>query len=131
MIPDSATAQLIYKLLRTYLTSPLSILHVPISSLFCLQNFSNFFTSVYFDPPTLFFTMSASVDALRPDHILELATEAIQPGGDGQPSLKSSYEAVALIGHACMTAVDFRLVGLGEDHTIGLRYSFSDAGLHD
>lgn len=73
--------------------------------------------------------MSTNADALRPDHILELAAHAIQPEG-GQPSLKTSYEAVALIGHACMAAVDFRLVGLGEDHTIGLRYPLSHAGLH-
>ncbi|KAJ5102322.1 hypothetical protein NUU61_004544 [Penicillium alfredii] len=60
----------------------------------------------------------AGPDVLRQDNILDIAAKAIQPQGDGQPSLKTSYEAVALIGHACMAAVDFRLVGLGEDHTI-------------
>ncbi|KAJ5584865.1 uncharacterized protein N7459_004665 [Penicillium hispanicum] len=54
-------------------------------------------------------------DALSAERVLELAAAALR---DGQPSLKTSYEAVALIGHACMAAVDFRLVGLGEDHTI-------------
>lgn len=50
------------------------------------------------------------------DHILDLAAKAIS----GQPSLKTPYEAVALIGHVCMAAVDFRLVGLGEDHNLGM-----------
>lgn len=59
----------------------------------------------------------ASPNALNPDHVLELAIKALR---DEQPSLKTQYEAVALIGHACMAAVDFRLVGLGEDHNIGL-----------
>ncbi|KAJ5256839.1 hypothetical protein N7478_012943 [Penicillium angulare] len=54
-------------------------------------------------------------NALSPDHVLELATDALR---DEEPSLKTSFEAVALIGHACMTAVDFRLLGLGEDHNL-------------
>lgn len=62
----------------------------------------------------------APADTLRQDNILDLAVRAIQPSGDGQPSLKTPYEAVALIGHACMVAVDFRLVGLGEDHNLGM-----------
>jgi len=61
-----------------------------------------------------------TADILQQDHVLSLAARAIQPEGEDQPSLKTSYEAVALIGHACMAAVDFRLVGLGEDHTIGM-----------
>ena len=62
----------------------------------------------------------APADALHQDNILDLAVKAIQSAGDGQPSLKTQYEAVALIGHACMVAVDFRLVGLGEDHNLGM-----------
>lgn len=62
----------------------------------------------------------APADALRQDNILDLAVRAIQPAGDRQPSLKTQYEAVALIGHACMVAVDFRLVGLSEDHNLGM-----------
>ncbi|KAJ5200743.1 Proteasome Inhibitor PI31 [Penicillium cf. griseofulvum] len=60
----------------------------------------------------------APPDALSQENILDLAVKAIQPVGDGQPSLKTQYEAVALIGHACMTAVDFRLIGLDEDHNL-------------
>jgi hypothetical protein len=62
----------------------------------------------------------ASAGVLRQDHILDLAVRAIQPAGDTQPSLKTPYEAVALIGHACMVAVGFRLVGLSENHNIGI-----------
>ncbi|KAJ6068805.1 hypothetical protein N7499_010692 [Penicillium canescens] len=59
-----------------------------------------------------------TTDVLRQDHVLDLAARAIQPADDSQPSLKTSYEAVALIGHASMTAVGFKLVGLGEDHNL-------------
>ncbi|KAL8824943.1 MAG: hypothetical protein Q9191_004712 [Dirinaria sp. TL-2023a] len=34
------------------------------------------------------------------------------------PHLRDPYDAVALLAHACMIAVDFRLNGLGEEHTI-------------
>ncbi|KAF2203194.1 hypothetical protein GQ43DRAFT_470205 [Delitschia confertaspora ATCC 74209] len=36
----------------------------------------------------------------------------------GGPQLKSPYDAVALAVHAGMSAVGFRLIGLGEDHRI-------------
>ncbi|KAJ5982981.1 hypothetical protein N7481_005080 [Penicillium waksmanii] len=54
-------------------------------------------------------------ETLDPERVLDLATKAL---GEGQPSLKTPYEAVALIGHTCMVAVGFRLVGLGEDHNL-------------
>lgn len=38
---------------------------------------------------------------------------------DAYPHLRNPYDAVALLSHACMLAVGFRLVGLGEDHRIG------------
>ncbi|CEJ58023.1 hypothetical protein PMG11_06695 [Penicillium brasilianum] len=53
-------------------------------------------------------------NSLSADNVLDLAAKAI----GSQPSLQTAYEAVALIGHACMAAVDFRLVGLGEDHNL-------------
>lgn len=56
-----------------------------------------------------------STDALSPDRIVDLAAKAL---GDSQPNLRTPAEAIALIGHACMAAVDFRLVGLGEDHNL-------------
>ena len=39
--------------------------------------------------------------------------------GDTNSDLSSSYEAIALFSHACMTAVGFRLVGFGEGQKMG------------
>ena len=36
-----------------------------------------------------------------------------------EPQLRNSYDGVAVLCNACMVAVGFRLVGLGEDHKIG------------
>ena len=36
------------------------------------------------------------------------------------PQLRNPFDAIALLTHACMLAVGFRLVGLGEDHSIGI-----------
>ncbi|KAL2010951.1 hypothetical protein VTN00DRAFT_3669 [Thermoascus crustaceus] len=58
---------------------------------------------------------SSQGGALAPDRILELAANAL---GQAEASLKNAYEAIAIIGHACMLAVDFRLIGLGEEHRI-------------
>jgi len=38
---------------------------------------------------------------------------------DARPQLKNPFDAIALFSHACMIAVGFRLIGLGEDHKIG------------
>ena len=38
---------------------------------------------------------------------------------DSSPALRDPYDAVALLCHACMIAVGFRLTGLGEEHRIG------------
>ncbi|MCJ1246487.1 hypothetical protein MMC30_003695 [Trapelia coarctata] len=35
-----------------------------------------------------------------------------------EPQLRNPFDAIALLCHACMLAVDFRLIGLGEDHKI-------------
>ncbi|KAI4151685.1 MAG: hypothetical protein LQ341_000860 [Variospora aurantia] len=37
---------------------------------------------------------------------------------EASPHLRDPYDAVALLAHACMIAVGFRLEGLGEDHSI-------------
>ncbi|BAE60374.1 unnamed protein product [Aspergillus oryzae RIB40] len=62
--------------------------------------------------------MAGNLDVLRAENVLDLAQKALQGDGSVEYSLKTPYEAVALIGHACMLAVNFRLVGLGEEHTI-------------
>lgn len=64
--------------------------------------------------------MAGNTDSLSPDSVLRLAGNALRRDDGEQSNLKNPYEAVALIGHACMVAVGFRLVGLGEDHVIGL-----------
>ena len=38
---------------------------------------------------------------------------------DADPAIRSPYDAIALLSHACMLAVGFRLIGLGEEHKIG------------
>ena len=38
---------------------------------------------------------------------------------NADPQLRNPFDALALLGHACMIAVGFKLVGLGEDHQIG------------
>ncbi|PGH08071.1 hypothetical protein AJ79_06070 [Helicocarpus griseus UAMH5409] len=53
--------------------------------------------------------------ALSSRKILDCAATCL---GDAEAPLKNAWEAVALIGHACMIAVDFRLIGLEEDHRI-------------
>lgn len=65
--------------------------------------------------------MAGSMNTLNVDNVLAHAASALRRDNEGQLSLKTPFEAIALIGHACMKAVDFRLLGLGEEHTIGLR----------
>ncbi|KAL4803406.1 PI31 proteasome regulator N-terminal-domain-containing protein [Aspergillus unguis] len=62
--------------------------------------------------------MVGNTDALSPDNVVGLAARALRPDDSSDFSLKTPYEAVALIGHASLLAVGFRLVGLGEDHTL-------------
>ena len=38
---------------------------------------------------------------------------------ESTPQLRDPYDAVAVLSHACMLAVGFRLVGLGENDRIG------------
>ncbi|GLA47707.1 hypothetical protein AnigIFM63604_002516 [Aspergillus niger] len=62
--------------------------------------------------------MAESTGSLSSDSVLAIAATALRGDGAAPPSLKTPYEAIALVGHASMTAVGFRLVGLGEDHTL-------------
>ena len=54
---------------------------------------------------------------LSPAAILRGMAEALptHPKGDTTSDLSSSYEAVALLAHAVMTSLGFRLVGFDED----------------
>ncbi|WEW56841.1 hypothetical protein PRK78_002296 [Emydomyces testavorans] len=53
--------------------------------------------------------------ALSTSKILSLAASCLDKDA---PNLQSAWEAIALVGHACMIAVDFRLIGLGEEQRI-------------
>ena len=57
--------------------------------------------------------------ALTPERILDIVASSLSEG-DQTTGIQNAYEAVALVGHACMIAVGFRLVGLGEEHQIGM-----------
>ncbi|KAJ0426906.1 PI31 proteasome regulator N-terminal-domain-containing protein [Aspergillus carlsbadensis] len=63
--------------------------------------------------------MTGNSDSLSSDNVVEIAAQALRSDATSDFSLKTPYEAVALIGHACMVAVGFRLVGLSEDDTLG------------
>jgi hypothetical protein len=60
-------------------------------------------------------------DPLSVESILKHMAEALPTHGkdDTNSDLSSSYEAIALFSHACMTAVGFRLLGFGENQKIG------------
>lgn len=62
--------------------------------------------------------------ALSVDSILQHMADALPTHiqGDTSSDFSSSYEAIALFAHACMTAVGFRLIGFGEGQKIGIFY---------
>ncbi|KAL1963106.1 hypothetical protein VTN77DRAFT_8649 [Rasamsonia byssochlamydoides] len=56
--------------------------------------------------------------ALAATRVLDVALHSLRGDGQTEATIQNAYEAVALVGHACMIAVGFRLVGLGEEHHI-------------
>jgi hypothetical protein len=60
-------------------------------------------------------------DPLSVESILKHMAEALptHAKNDTNSDLSSSYEAIALFAHACMTAVGFRLLGFGENQKTG------------
>jgi hypothetical protein len=60
-------------------------------------------------------------DPLSVENILKHMAEALPTHAKDDPNsdISSSYEAIALFAHACMTAVGFRLLGFGENQKIG------------
>ncbi|KAI1624526.1 PI31 proteasome regulator N-terminal-domain-containing protein [Exophiala viscosa] len=64
---------------------------------------------------------SSSSTALSAESILDYMVKSLptQPTDSEQsPLVKDPYAAIALFSHACMLAVGFRLIGLGEDHKL-------------
>lgn len=64
-------------------------------------------------------------DPLSVDSILKHMADALptHPKDDSTSDLSSSYEAIALFCHACMTSVGFRLLGFGEGQKMGELHS--------
>jgi hypothetical protein len=58
--------------------------------------------------------MAAPMSALSPQSILNYISKSLP--ADCPP--ENPYAAIAIFSHACMLAVGFRLIGLGEDHRI-------------
>lgn len=56
---------------------------------------------------------------LKLQSVLHLMADALPNQGDTS-DLSSSYELPALLAHACMTALKFRLLGFDEEKTIGM-----------
>ncbi|EXJ55272.1 hypothetical protein A1O7_08198 [Cladophialophora yegresii CBS 114405] len=62
-----------------------------------------------------------SSTVLSADSILDYMVKSLRtPPSDAEQTalIKDPYAAIALFSHACMLAVGFRLIGLGEDHKI-------------
>ncbi|KAI9886145.1 MAG: hypothetical protein M1823_002048 [Watsoniomyces obsoletus] len=56
----------------------------------------------------------ANRDPLSPDSLARLIKSTLPPTS----TIRNPYDAIAVLCHACMLAIDFRLVGLGEEHRI-------------
>ena len=59
-----------------------------------------------------------STSALSAQSLIKYIAQSIDSEQSDKPALKDPYAAIALLSHACMLAVGFRLVGLGEDDRI-------------
>lgn len=62
----------------------------------------------------------ATENVLSADSVLGYMSSSLQSPTDQPQVLKDPYSCIALLSHACMLAVGFRLIGLGEDHKIGM-----------
>jgi PI31 proteasome regulator N-terminal len=62
----------------------------------------------------------SSDSALGVEKLLDLTVKSLpaKASDESSPVVKDAYAAIGLFAHACMLAVGFRLVGLGEDHKI-------------
>jgi hypothetical protein len=63
--------------------------------------------------------MVSGDSALAPDSVLDYVSRSLPPTNEeGSQILKDPFSAIGIFCHACMLAVGFKLVGLGEDHRI-------------
>ena len=63
--------------------------------------------------------------ALSSQSILIYISKSI-PAQDGKQAIKDPFAAISVHAHACMLAVGFKLVGLGEDHKIEAHSELTD-----
>jgi len=63
----------------------------------------------------------SSNNALGAESLLNLMVKSLssKTSDESRSAVKDPYAAIGLFIHACMLAVGFRLIGLGEDHKIG------------
>ena len=59
-----------------------------------------------------------AANILSSDSLAAFMASSLPKGASAQ--LRDPYDAVALFSHACMVSIGFRLIGLGEDHKIGI-----------
>jgi hypothetical protein len=67
------------------------------------------------------FDLAMANNPLSTESILKHMADALptHAKGDASSDFSSSYEAIALFAHACMTAVGFRLIGYSEGQKTG------------
>jgi PI31 proteasome regulator N-terminal/PI31 proteasome regulator len=65
--------------------------------------------------------VGSSDGPLSAESLLKLMVQSLpaKASDESSPVVKDAYAAIGLFAHACMLAVGFRLIGLGEDHKIG------------
>lgn len=65
---------------------------------------------------------AGSNSALGAESLSNLMAKSLpaKASNESSPMIKDPYAAIGLFAHACMLAVGFRLVGLGEDHKTGM-----------
>jgi PI31 proteasome regulator N-terminal/PI31 proteasome regulator len=72
--------------------------------------------------------MAPATNPLDAASLLDYMVKSLPQGGEGDSQLlKDPYSSIALLCHACMLAVGFRLKGLGEDHRIEAHSDTNDA----
>jgi len=74
-------------------------------------------SSNIFDPAVLIHNLQALLPSAREDAGQDDNASATSSSSQ-EAQLKNPYDAIAALSHALMTAVGFRLIGLGEDHRL-------------
>lgn len=62
-------------------------------------------------------------NVLSAENVTKIMVQSLPKSSE--PQIRNPWDAIALLCHACMLAVGFRLIGLGEEHRIGKSKSCS------